>query len=118
MLYNKLGEYIPLLKDVQDMIHISHNLPDSKLYVLDLPRMVSKQQLNSLWPFVEQLKNGIVYDTRYHFNRRMLKDVPAIWVFMNEEPDYRYLSLDRWNIWLVDQETEVAHPIVPKNWKS
>ena len=81
----------------------------AKLYLIDMPRAMKKKKLNSLYSGIEQLKNGFMYDLRYHGKFRAIDD-PNIIVFTNTPPKMSYLSADRWVLWeVVDKQLKSFH---------
>ena len=66
---------------------------------------MKKSKLNRLYSGIENLKNGMMYDLRYHGKFRYI-DEPNI-VFTNQPPEMSYLSRDRWAPWtVVDNQLE------------
>jgi len=49
------------------------------------------------YDFLEQVKNGAVFSTKYESGRKLFP-VPHVIVFSNWEPDMEKLSMDRWDI--------------------
>lgn len=66
-----------------------------RVFFMDCPR--SKQGEFIQYDFLEELKNGYVFNGKYESRHKRLK-TPHIVVFMNEEPDMSKLSADRYNI--------------------
>ena len=62
-----------------------------------MPRAMKKNKLNALYSGIEQNKNGMMYDLRYH-GKFLNIDEPNIVVFTNSPPKMSYLSHDRWNL--------------------
>lgn len=56
----------------------------------------------ALFASLETIKNGYLYDTR-HKGRCHVIERPNIWVCMNQEPLYQYLSEDRWVVFAIDK---------------
>lgn len=80
-----------------DMVYalISLITPAIKTVFIDAPR--SKQGEYIQYDFLEELKNGIVFNTKYEF-RMVSFQVPHVVVMMNHEPDGDKLSGDRYKI--------------------
>lgn len=91
---------VPPLMDEKDLMQYTMSFDPSKLYVIDMPRAMKKSKLNRLYSGIEQLKNGMMYDLRYHGKFRYI-DEPNIIVFTNQPPKMSYLSRDRWCLWTV-----------------
>lgn len=92
---------VPPLMDEKDLMQYVMSFPPAKLYVIDMPRAMKKKKLNALYSGIEQLKNGMMYDLRYHGKFRYI-DEPNIIVFTNTPPKMLYLSRDRWSLWKVE----------------
>ena len=88
---------VPPLMDEKDLMQYVMSFPPAKLYIIDMPRAMKKSKLNRLYSGIEQLKNGMMYDLRYHGKFRYI-DEPNIIVFTNQPPKMSYLSRDRWDL--------------------
>jgi len=66
-----------------------------RVVFVDCPR--SKQGEFIQYDFLEELKNGVVFNTKYE-SRMIYFPVPHVVVFMNEQPDKNKLSEDRYVI--------------------
>lgn len=97
---------VPPLSDAKDLMQYAMSFDAAKLYLIDMPRAMKKKKLYGLYSGIEQLKNGMMYDLRYHGKFRYI-DEPNIIVFTNAPPKMGYLSRDRWSLWTVkDQQLE------------
>lgn len=100
---NKLCHYIPEMNDMRDLMRISMNKYENEKidgFCFDLPRADGDKKNIALWKAIEEIKNGYLYDDRYHF-REMWIDVPKILVFTNDYPEQSVLSKDRWKIYTI-----------------
>lgn len=95
-----------------DILHATDNRKPRVIYI-DMPRSQSKDKLFGLFTAIEQIKKGKVFDLRYSYKSWWF-DSPRIWVFMNEFPDIRYLSQDRWRFWGIDDKELVPRPYEPQ----
>jgi Putative viral replication protein len=77
----------------QDMAYIIKE--DTKVFFFDCPR--SKQGEFIQYDFLEELKNGMIFSTKYESRVKYLA-TPHIVVLMNEHPDMSKLSSDRYCI--------------------
>lgn len=68
---------------------------DKDIFFLDCPR--SKQNEFLQYDFMEEIKNQMVFNTKYESYMKYLKKSHLV-VFMNEEPDMTKLSTDRYVI--------------------
>lgn len=66
-----------------------------QVFLIDVPRG-SMQYLQ--YPFLENLKDRVVFSPKYSSHLKILHHVPHIVVFCNEEPNHDMLSEDRFNI--------------------
>lgn len=98
---NKICHYIPEQQDMRDLMRISMNKYEQTPisgFCFDLPRADGDKKNVAMWKAVEEIKNGYLYDDRYHF-REMWIDTPKILIFTNDYPDKSVLSADRWQIY-------------------
>ena len=102
----RLGRRIPPVNDFRDMMRMVMDMPTSKLYLIDMPRSLSKSGLMGLYSAIEEVKNGYAFDDRYHFKEKIF-DCPNIWIFTNQEPDENLLSQDRWKLWEINHDKEL-----------
>lgn len=75
-------------------------LDDPKCYVIDVPRQMSRTDLGGFWSALERMKAGYVFDKRNNWKEAKMNDV-HIWVVLNQIPDMRNLSMDRFHVWMV-----------------
>ena len=79
-----------------DMVYALNTLGYSPhVCIIDAPR--SKQGEYLQYDFLEELKNGRVFNTKYE-SRMIEFPIPHVVVMMNEEPDMTKLSSDRYNL--------------------
>jgi hypothetical protein len=93
--YEDLAFEVPPFSTMEDIMQCVMGVPPAKTYLIDLPRAMPKERMASFFSGIEALKNGVMYDKRYHFKKRRI-DRPCIVVFSNKEPNKYYLSLDCW----------------------
>lgn len=104
MYFHKNAMKIPsTCQTAKDMTQFAMSFPVSSIYLIDMPRAQKKKALFELYSFIEELKNGWLYDTRYQ-GKMVLMDEPQICIFTNTPPKKRYLSMDRWRMWTVEDE--------------
>jgi len=82
-------------KDLMNMVYDMKPKLSGAAYIIDIPRAIDQKGMRGLWGAIESLKDGYCYDLRYKF-RECYFDSPVIWVFMNEMPETKWLSRDRW----------------------
>lgn len=97
-----LGEAqrVPQQKDARDIMRMVMNLPKKRCYFIDLPKGTSERDQNSTYAAIEEIKNGYCYDDRYNFKQEFFEP-PHVWVFTNQMPNVKLLSIDRWKIWKI-----------------
>lgn len=101
------GIDVPPINDFKELIALLCNIcmdtnnRDPGLIFIDMPRAQKKDQLYGLYSAIEQIKKGKLYDCRHHYKSWWIES-PQIWVFSNTLPDLNYLSIDRWNIWTIE----------------
>lgn len=106
------GSIVPPFEKMEDVVQFCMSQPNEKLYIIDMPRSMPKKALASFYAGVETLKDGYLYDKRYH-GKFMLIDEPNIIVFTNRAPKKMYLSLDRWKMWTITDEDELVPYVYP-----
>lgn len=101
------AQIIPPMNSSEDLVGFAMSFPNKALYVVDMPRAMKKNRLGSFYAGVETIKNGILYDKRYHGKFHVM-DEPNIVVFTNTPPKKKYLSPDRWKMWTIkDNELHI-----------
>lgn len=76
---------------------------DPGILMLDLPRAMSKNQMNGFTTACEQWKKGSVVDQRHHF-RKWWFHTPSVWIFSNTKPPLKHFSRGRWKVWAFTKE--------------
>lgn len=101
------GFYVPpTCKSSQTIIQfVASGYRGEKYIVIDIPR--STRWNNDLYIAVETIKDGLVYDTRYHTTIRNIQGVKVL-VMCNNKPNVSKLSQDRWVI--LDREGRPLEP--------
>lgn len=99
---------VPYLGTMEDIMQCCMGVPPQKTYLIDMPRSLEKNRLASFFAGIETLKNGVMFDKRYHFKKRRI-DRPSIVVFSNKAPDLSYLSRDRWRLWTIKKDRLVDY---------
>ena len=72
---HRLGRRIPPVNDFKDLMRMVMDMPTSSLYLIDMPRSMSKSGLLGLYSAIEEVKNGYAFDDRYKFTERILGKV-------------------------------------------
>lgn len=104
---NRLGQPVPSMTSAEDLVQFVMCMPESQLYIIDMPRAQKKKSLYGMYSGMENLKNGLLYDKRYKGQFKYINE-PNIIVFTNTAPKLRYLSQDRWKLWTIkDNHLEV-----------
>lgn len=97
---------LPPMNCAVDMLRAVCNMPESTMYMFDMPRAMDKSKLYGFYQAIETIKDGYAYDDRYHFKEKHF-DCPNIWIFTNKLPDEDMLSRDRWRIWRVCKDSKL-----------
>lgn len=66
-----------------------------KIIIIDIPRASKPTQ--ALYETMEEIKDGLVFDPRYHGQCKDIRGVKLI-VFTNHPLDLKQLSRDRWRL--------------------
>lgn len=104
---------LPPLNDADRLIYtccnmaMAKNIRKSIPIFIDLPRAMNKERLFGLFSAIEVIKQGYLCDTRNH-NKEWDMDCPIVWVFTNTEPDFNYVSQDRWRIYTINTAEELV----------
>lgn len=98
------GRQLPYCNDYKDIMRMVMDIPTSRCYLIDMPRAINKEKLFQMYGAIETVKSGYAYDDRYSFRDKYF-DCPNIWVFTNTVPDFGLLSIDRWKLWEVKNDT-------------
>jgi len=109
-----LTEYVPCVTDSKDMVQMLYCLPTAKTYIINLTKSVAKQNLEGFFDAVETLKDGMIYDFRNKFKRRIIA-TPHVFIMTNTLPKKSLTSVDRWRLWTIDINDNLIPYIVPKN---
>lgn len=92
---NGIADVCPVVSDeFNDYTGYCIKYPKSG-YVFDIPKATSIKRRCAMWSGIEQIKNGCLYEKRYHPEKVWIKP-PKIIVFTNETLPYEMLSKDRW----------------------
>lgn len=102
--YLGLTVEMPDFNSCEELLAACMDMEPMKIYLFDLNRAMAKKHLIGIYGACEKLKNGVMYDKRYHFKRRRLEYTPNVCIFSNCEPELKYLSRDRWNLWTITKD--------------
>lgn len=98
-----LARKVPALNNFKDVMGMVLCMPESRCYLVDMPRAQNKENIEEFYSAIESLKDGHVWDCRYSYKERWM-DCPNVWVFSNRMPDRSLLSADRWKFWKIRKE--------------
>lgn len=101
--YHRLACELPLMNSMEDIMQCVMSQEIAKCYTIDMPRGMKKEKLAQFYAGIECLKNGYAYDKRYAFKKKRF-DRPAIIVFTNSLPQWHLMSLDRWQIYEMQED--------------
>lgn len=108
MMIHKDAELLPFCNDYKDIMRMAYDVGPKKIYLIDMPRAISKDKLFQFFSGIETLKSGYAYDDRHRFQRRLF-DRPRICIFTNTEPDASLLSSDMWQMWCIENNDLVKY---------
>lgn len=77
---------------------------EAKGYIFDIPRSESTKRRKTMWAGIEIIKNGLLFEKRYHPRKKWIKS-PKILVMTNYWPPIDALSWDRWQLYELHQTT-------------
>lgn len=90
--------------DSKDAMYMVTSLPWQPAYVFDLTRVKpAALSATDLYAVMEQIKNGLLQNTKYVSKAGILRKPSHVWVFCNHVPDYKSLSQDRWMVYEINE---------------
>lgn len=90
--------------DSKDAMYMVTQLPWQEAYVFDLTRVKpASLSASDLYAVMEQIKNGLLQNTKYVSKAGILRKPSHVWVFANHVPDYKSLSQDRWMVYEINE---------------
>jgi len=110
LLVHGIGRMIPFANDYRDILRMICDMPTAPLYLVDMPRAISKDRLYQFWGAVESVKGGYAYDDRYKFREKIF-DPPQVVVFTNTIPDRELMSADRWDLYEIKEKVLVPYQV-------
>jgi len=106
-LSNVSNAFISKTTTLNDFAHGFRNRTDSPIVILDLPKRTSKEP-KDLYKILECLKDGTMNCDKYD-STTLTYNVPHVICFSNEKPKTHYLSIDRLQVYFIDQEGSCHH---------
>ncbi len=104
--YKGLAEEIPPFTLMEDIIQFVMSMPVSTCYLFDMPAAMKKERMHQMYSGLEMLKNGYLYEKRYHGKKRRI-DRPNVICFANSLPQLDLMAPDRWTIWYITPRKEL-----------
>lgn len=107
---HKHGMRLPPFETYKDLGRAVSAHDFKSLYMFDLPRAMDKRKTSAFFQGLEDLKTGYCYDDRYTGTgeEKICFTPPRIFVFTNQLPNIQYLSFDRWNFWMIDENLQLV----------
>lgn len=98
LFHTSKGFYVPASIDTPQKIiqFICSGWRGERIIVIDIAR--STRWNDGLYTAMEVIKDGMIYDTRYHTTMKDIHGVKVL-VTCNHKPNTSKLSLDRWRLW-------------------
>jgi len=91
--------------DAKDAAYMVTTQEYSPAYVFDLTRCKpASLSATDLYAVMENIKNGLLQNTKYQSKAGILRPPAHVWVFANHVPDYKSLSRDRWMVYELDEQ--------------
>lgn len=100
MQVHHIAEAIPTMENHKDIMRAAMAKKHAKGYIVDVPRAMKPK--GAFWGAMEDIKDGHLWDDRYNWKERWI-DPPMLLVFTNTVPDKKFLSADRWDIYMVGE---------------
>jgi len=90
--------------DAKDAMYMVTQQAWQRAYVFDLTRCKpAALSASDLYSVMEQIKNGLLQNTKYVAKAGILRKPSHVWVFSNHVPDYKSLSTDRWMVYEINE---------------
>lgn len=102
----KVGS-IEYCEGYNDFMQRAYGVGAKEIYLVDLPRALSKTQMNGFFAACETLKSGKIVDARNRL-RKMWFGAPRICVFTNDLPPENVFSKDVWDIRTINHEGKLV----------
>lgn len=81
-------------------------IKQKRTYFLDIPRSLGRDSnMRDVFEAIEELKNGFINSCMYGLPKSLFMDPPHVLCFANFIPDQNLVSIDRWKLHKIDQET-------------
>lgn len=105
---NKLATPMPY-SDSKDANYMVTSVEYQRAYVFDLTRVKpASLSATDLYATLENIKNGLLHNTKYQAKAGILRPNAHVWVFANHVPDYKSLSQDRWMVYEIDENRHLV----------
>jgi hypothetical protein len=96
------------LGTARDNFYAVAELPPKRGYIFDVPRSQPKNfDWADVYMSMEKLKDRNFMSTKYKSKKVFLPVIPHVMIFSNRAPDRRALSVDRWKVWKIENNTLV-----------
>lgn len=96
----RMARKIPPLDSYKDLMCLAYSMPESRCYLVDMPRALDKSKQEAFYSAIESVKDGHIWDNRYSYKEKWI-DSPVIWLFTNDYPNMELLSRDRWKLYKI-----------------
>jgi hypothetical protein len=94
-----IAKYNAIMFDNGKSTDIKYGYEGQGIVVFDLVR-ASQEHIN--YEIIENIKNGMFFSSKYQCVQKVYVENPKIIVMMNQLPDKSKLSIDRFNVYLLD----------------
>lgn len=89
---------IPPLNNYKDALQFMMSMyKEGRAIFVDVPRGLSYTAKQAFYSAIETIKSGYLYGTLYSGKAKTIRP-PCLYIFANDEPDYKCLSKNRWNV--------------------
>jgi len=102
------NDFKDLLQAASSMCYRGKSKEHVPCFIFDFPRAMNKEKLSSLYSAIEQIKNGMMIDTRYKCRVTKINP-PRIFIFTNTMVDFNLLSGDMWKVWTIKDNDLVPY---------
>ena len=104
--YNKLATRIPIGTAGQ-MKQVIAKKPASRCYVLNIPKSIGSQESqHDMLTTIEEIKDGWIFGCMFGEDNELFMEPPHVIIMSNEVPNIHLASLDRWDVYKIDNKED------------
>lgn len=97
---------LPYCNDFKEIMQAAHGIYESRkcqTFHIDIPRAIDQTLVAGMFSGLENIKAGWFWDRRNKWKEQTSPKKPCLIVFMNEFPDTKHLTNDRWRFYGIEK---------------